>query len=128
MRHALRRFGSVLLWQLGTLLLWLGAEAGGVRFIAEARGDGIEQFGFRVVADGPATMRSVVAALAGSQLLPGLSGGNRTWSVSIDERPVAAVTQTWEHPRWWPPIDRSADPDEPFPEGGVLRTRPGGPA
>jgi hypothetical protein len=100
-----------------------GVEAGGLRFIAEPDGDGSDQLGFRVVADDSATMRSVLAAFAGAQLLPHLSGGNRTWLVSIDERPVAVMTQTWEHPRWWPPIEWSADPDESFPADATLRMR-----
>jgi hypothetical protein len=48
--------------------------------------------------------------------------------VSVDERLVAVVTQTWEHPHWWPPIEWTADPEEPFPAGGVLQARPGAPA
>jgi hypothetical protein len=31
MRQAIRRFGPVLLWQLGTLLIWFGALAIGAR-------------------------------------------------------------------------------------------------
>lgn len=98
-----------------------GVEAAGLRFIADGVGDGADERGFRVIADDPATMRSVVAAFIGAQLLPGLPGGSRNWSVSVGERPIAVGTQTWEHPRWWPPIEWSADPDEPFPEGGFLR-------
>lgn len=100
-----------------------GIEAGGLRFIAETNDDGFEELGFRVVADGPVAAKTVLAAFTDAQLLPKLAGGKRAWSMSIDERLVATVMQTWEHPRWWPPIEWSTDPDEPFPMGSDLRLR-----
>jgi hypothetical protein len=55
-----------------------GVEARGVRFIAEGDSDGIDQHGFRVVVDDLATMRSVVAAFTGAQLLRDSLAGTGT--------------------------------------------------
>lgn len=100
-----------------------GLEAGGMRFITEEHGEGGDELGFRVVVDGSVSTRAVLTAFTAARLLPRLPGGSRTWSVLVEERPVAVATQTWEHPRWWPPIEWSMDPDEPFPAGGVLCLR-----
>ncbi|MBO3735562.1 hypothetical protein [Glycomyces niveus] len=69
------------------------------------------------------SLRAVVAAVLRRQVLPTISGGKRQWSIMIECVPVAVVTQTWEHPRWWPPVDWIGDPEEPFPADDTLRMR-----
>jgi hypothetical protein len=100
--------------------------------------DGIAELAVLAVAppgegDGPITvtvrvdrtlsLRAVVAAVLRRQVLPTISGGKRQWTIMIEGVPVAVVTQTWEHPRWWPPVDWIGDPEEPFPADDTLRMR-----
>lgn len=62
-----------------------------------------------VVARKPATTDQTVYSAVLLNLLPSISGGERRWTVRIDGEPVATVIQTWEHPRWWPPIEWTED-------------------
>lgn len=58
-------------------------------------------------------------------VLPGIAGGERTWLVLVDGSAVGVLTQTWEHPRWWPAIAWSVDASDRF-DGERIRFEPDG--
>ncbi|THV39767.1 hypothetical protein [Glycomyces buryatensis] len=61
-----------------------------------------------------ASIEQVVYSVVLLQLIPAIEGGKRRWTVNVDGEPVAIATQTWEHPRWWPPFQWSADPSATY--------------
>jgi hypothetical protein len=73
--------------------------------------------------DGIRSLEEVVVAVLGRQVLPALNGGKRRWSVVVDGVSVGELTQSWQHPRWWPPIDWNASPSALF-KGGQVTFRP----
>ncbi|GAA2122503.1 hypothetical protein [Glycomyces algeriensis] len=62
-----------------------------------------------VAAREPATNDKALYSVMLLQLMPSIKGGERRWNVRIDGESAATVTQTWEHPRWWPPIEWTGD-------------------
>jgi hypothetical protein len=75
--------------------------------------------------DGIRSLEEVVVAVIQSQVLPGIDGGRRQWSVVVDGTPVGDLTQSWHHPRWWPPVDWIASPSSLF-KGERVTFRPVG--
>jgi hypothetical protein len=75
-------------------------------------------------ADGPITvvvrtegirsLEEVVVAVLGRPALPAITGGKRRWSIVVDGAAVGELTQSWQDPRWWPPIDWSMSPSSLF--------------
>jgi hypothetical protein len=57
----------------------------------------------------PTTTDKALYSVMLLQVIPSISGGKRRWTVRIDGESAATVTQTWEHPRWWPPIEWTGD-------------------
>jgi hypothetical protein len=70
-----------------------------------------------------ASTDKVVDSVVLLQLIPAVTGGKRRWIVRIDGESVGVLTQTWEHPRWWPPIEWMADPSSKF-EGETISFSP----
>lgn len=66
-----------------------------------------------------ASTEKIVYSIVLLQLLPAISGGSRRWTVRIGGEPVAVLTQTWEHPRWWPPIEWVTDKESSFSEATI---------
>jgi hypothetical protein len=70
-------------------------------------------------------LRQVVWEIIDTRCLPSIQGGSRTWTVAVDGRDVAIVTQTWNGPQWWPEPEWLIDPDTPL-DGGRVEFQPGG--
>ena len=64
--------------------------------------------------DGIRSLEEVVVAVLSSRVLPSLKGGEERWSIVVDGVTVGELTQTWHHPRFWPPIDWNTSPSSPF--------------
>ncbi|MBO3735561.1 hypothetical protein [Glycomyces niveus] len=64
--------------------------------------------------EGIRSLEEVVVAVLGRPALPAITGGKRRWSIVVDGAAVGELTQSWQHPRWWPPIDWSASPSSLF--------------
>ncbi|THV21239.1 hypothetical protein [Glycomyces paridis] len=60
------------------------------------------------------TLSEAVKDVLEAQYLPPVRGGRREWTVLVDGEAVGVVTQSWEHPRFWRPVEWSADPKTPF--------------
>lgn len=67
-----------------------------------------------VVPERGLTLAAAVDAVTRLQFLPALRGGSRSWTASVDGRPVGELTQRWEHPVHWPPVEFHSDPEAPF--------------
>lgn len=67
-----------------------------------------------VKVDGIRSVEAVVVAVLGRQVLPPVAGGKRRWSITVDGVAVGEVTQSWHHPRWWPPIEWRVSPSSLF--------------
>jgi hypothetical protein len=64
--------------------------------------------------EGIRSLEEVVVAVLGRPVLPAVDGGRRRWSIEVDGAPVGELTQSWHHPRWWPPIEWNASPSTLF--------------
>jgi hypothetical protein len=73
--------------------------------------------------EGIRSLEEVVVAVLGRPVLPAIEGGERRWSIVVDDAPVGELIQSWQHPRWWPPIEWSVSPSSPF-KGGRVTFRP----
>jgi hypothetical protein len=76
-----------------------------------------------VKTEGIRSLEEVVVAVLGRPVLPAADGGRRRWSIEVDGAPVGELTQSWHHPRWWPPIEWSVSPSSPFKGGRVTFRR-----
>lgn len=76
-----------------------------------------------VKVEGIRSLEEVVVAVLGRQVLPAIIGGKRRWSIVVDGVPVGELTQSWQHPRWWPPIEWDVSPPALF-KGGRVTFRP----
>jgi hypothetical protein len=81
------------------------------------------QITIAVKVEGIRSLEEVVVAVLGRRVLPAIDGGKRRWSIVVDDAPVAELTQSWQHPRWWPPIDWDASPSALF-KGGRVTFQP----
>ncbi|MFG3342504.1 hypothetical protein [Glycomyces sp. NPDC048151] len=96
-----------------------GADLVDARLISSSERDASDTVTVSVAARRTASAEEVIDSVLLLQLIPAISGGKRRWIARIDGEPVATVTQSWEHPRWWPPVEWTADPDAPFTEATV---------
>ncbi|MDA1363040.1 hypothetical protein O1R50_25735 [Glycomyces luteolus] len=76
-----------------------------------------------VKVDGIRSLEEVVVAVLGRQVLPEINVGKRRWSIVVVGVSVGELTQTWQHPRWWPPIEWNASPSSLF-RGQRIALRP----
>ncbi|MEU5875516.1 hypothetical protein AB0A73_28630 [Glycomyces sp. NPDC047369] len=60
------------------------------------------------------SLAEAVAEAVRFQALPTLPSGERRWAVQVDGREVGVLTQSWEHPKWWPEVVWARDATEPF--------------
>lgn len=118
-------------WHLMMLLAWLAwwynvirpsAESGPrtdpgpgltrARFVPEESTGGVVSVS--VAPEKELTLAEAVNEAARLQFLPALRGGTRVWTVLVDDVAVGSLTQTWEHPKHWPPAELYVDPDVAF--------------
>jgi hypothetical protein len=104
-----------------------GSAVVDARIVSDGRDEDPDTITVSVVAREPATTDKALYSVVLLQLIPSITGGKRRWNVRIDGESVATVTQTWEHPRWWPPIEWNGDASAMY-AGKTIAFTPTGPA